>query len=409
MTAIPQGSPSPQKISLAEARRLALGAQGFARPRPSTRVDRRHLRRAMTDMGVIQIDSVNVVARSQELILWARLGAHPRTLIPAATSDGELFEYWVHEASHVPTEDHHLHRWKMRGTHPWGRVAALTQRRPGFVEQVRSRLETDGPLVAGDLRDRTGPKGPWWDWDDAKLALEYLFYVGEITAQRRPRDFARVYDLTERVLPAAVLATPTPTESEARSQLLIAAARHLGVGTLEDLADYHRQRPGTVRALVTELVERGDLVPVHVESWEQIAYMPADIKPVPQVTARAFLSPFDPVVWNRDRAERLFGFRYRIEIYTPAHKRHFGYYVMPFLLGAELVGRCDLKADRAAGQLLVQAAWIEERLVGTTMETEVARAMKAELCEMAVWLGLENGVVVTEKGNLSLNSVRVGA
>jgi uncharacterized protein len=404
MKAIVPGSLSSQSISLDTARRLALAAQGFARPRPQGRVDRRHLRRAMADMGVIQIDSVNVVARSQELILWARLGPHPRDLIPAATSDGELFEYWVHEASHLPTADHHLHRWKMRGTHPWAQIAALAQRRPGFVEQVRARVEAEGPVVAGDLRDRVGPKGPWWDWDDAKIALEYLFYVGEITAQRRPRDFARVYDLTERVIPAGALATPTPSEAEARRRLLLAAARHLGVGTLEDLADYHRQRRGVVIPLVAELVEEGLLVPVLVESWEQIAYMPSDIGAVPRVSARAVLSPFDPVVWNRDRAERLFGFRYRIEIYTPAAKRRYGYYVMPFLLGTDLVGRFDLKADRGAGQLVVQAAWVEDQWATTSTEADIALAAKEELSAMALWLGLDNGVVVAPKGNLALNA-----
>ncbi len=353
-------------------------------------------------MGVIQIDSVNVVARSQELILWARLGAHPRDLIPSATADGELFEYWVHEASHVPTTDHHLHRWKMQGAHPWRRVESLTHRRPGYVEQVRKRVEQEGPLTAGQFRERTGPKGPWWDWDDAKLALEHLFYSGEITARRRMTDFARVYDLTERVIPAEVLAAPTPTEAEARRQLLVAAADHLGVGTLEDLADYHRQKPAAVRPLLAELVEDGKLRPVCVESWEAVAYVPADLGTIPQVAARTVLSPFDPVVWKRDRAERLFGFRYRIEIYTPAAKRHYGYYVMPFLLGTELVGRLDLKADRSAGQLLVQAAWIEDRLLGTPAHTEVAHAAQEEMVELAQWLSLERPVVALPKGNLSL-------
>lgn len=402
MTSIRSLKRTSNVISLEEARRLALAAQGWARPRPTGRVDRRHLRRAMADMGVIQIDSVNVVARSQELILWARLGAHPRSLIPAATTDGELFEYWVHEASHVPSTDHHLHRWKMRGAHPWRRVAALAQRRPGYIEHVRARVESEGPVVAADLSERSRPKGPWWDWDDAKLALEFLFYSGEITAQRRPRDFARVYDLTERMIPAALLAVPTPTEAEARSELLIAAARHLGVGTLEDLADYHRQRPADVRPLIAELVEEGKLRPVSVESWEPIAYMPSTLGSIPHVAAQAVLSPFDPLVWNRDRTERLFGFRYRIEIYTPAAARRYGYYVMPFLLGTEIVGRCDLKADRAAGQLRVQAAWIEERLLGTPSEADVANAVMEELEAMAQWLELPGGVVVMPKGNLSL-------
>lgn len=393
--------PSTRALSLDEARRFALGAQGFGRPRPIGRVDRRHLRRVMAEMGVIQIDSVNVVARSQELVLWSRLGAHSRNLIPAATAAGELFEYWVHEASHVRSVDHPLHRWKMRSAHPWPRVAALNGRRPGFVEQVRARVENEGPLLAADLRERTGPKGPWWDWDDAKLALEHLFFTGEITATRRARDFARVYDLTERVLPAAVLAAPTPGESEARRRLLMDAARHLGVGTLEDLADYHRQRPTDARPRVAELVEEGRLRRVQVESWDAPAYMTVELRAVPTVDALAVLSPFDPVVWHRSRAERLFGFRYRIEIYTPAARRRFGYYVMPFLLGTELVGRVDLKADRAAGCLRVQAAWIEDHLAGTARETQVASALRVELMQMAQWLGLES-LTVEPRGNLRL-------
>jgi uncharacterized protein len=387
-------------LSLGEARHLALAAQGFARPRPTGRVDRRHLRRAITDMGLIQIDAVNVLVRSQELPLWARLGPHPRDLIPAAATDGELFEYWVHEASLIPTADHHLHRWKMQGAHPWAQVAALETRRPGYVQQVRDRVEREGPVAAADFRARIGPKGPWWDWDDAKLALEHLFYVGEVSVRRRPRDFARLYDLTERVLPAAALAAPTPTESEARGQLVLAAARHLGVATIEDLADYHRQKLTDIKPLVAQLVESGDLITTQVESWTAPAYLPRGIGSAPKVEATALLSPFDPVVWNRDRTERLFGFRYRIEIYTPAAARRYGYYVLPFLLGSELVGRFDLKADRANRRLLVQAAWIEEDLLGTARVAEVAAAARGELEAMAAWLQLEQ-VVVAPVGNLA--------
>jgi uncharacterized protein YcaQ len=359
----------------------------------------------MADMGVIQIDAVNVLVRSQELPLWARLGHHRRDLIPAASADGELFEYWVHEASLVPTADHHLHRWKMQGVHPWSSVAALETRRPGYVEQVLARVEQDGPLVAADFRARIGPKGPWWDWDDAKLALEHLFYVGAVSVRRRPRDFARLYDVTERVLPAEVLSTPTPSEAEARRQLILAAARHLGVGTLEDLADYHRQKPTAIKPLVADLVEEGALTPVQVESWETVAYVVRGTGSAPKVDARALLSPFDPVVWNRDRTERLFGFRYRIEIYTPAKARRYGYYVLPFLLGSDLVGRFDLKADRSNRQLLVQAAWIEETLLQTTrLKTTrvggVVEAARAEIAAMATWLDLDE-VVVAPVGNLA--------
>jgi uncharacterized protein YcaQ len=373
-----------QRLSLDEARRLALGAQGFGSPRPAGRVDRRHFRRVLDQMGLIQIDSVNVLVRSQELPLFARLGPHPRTLIADATAAGELFEYWVHEASHVPTEHHHLHRWQMARDHKWGRFMQLEHRRPGYVDEVYRRVAAEGPIAAGDLEARVGKKGTWWDWDDGKVALEHLFWSGRISAWRRPTDFARMYDLAERVIPAQVLARPTPSEDEARKELLVLAARHHGVGTLDDLTDYHRQKSTPCRVLIDELVEEGRLVSVAVDGWRKPAYRHPDVALPRRIDARALLSPFDPVVWNRDRTERLFGFRYRIEIYTPAPKRQYGYYVLPFLLGDELVARVDLKADRQQGVLRVPGAFAEP---GAAVE-EVAEALAAELVLMADWLQL---------------------
>jgi hypothetical protein len=392
-----------EKISNAAARRIALAAQGFADPRPAGRVDRRHLRRALDRMGVIQIDSVNVLVRSQELPLFARLGPHPRTLIDDATDDGELFEYWVHEASHVPADHHHLHRWRMTRPHRWPAIARLDETRPGFIEHVVEYVRDNGAVVAGDLRQRTGPKGTWWDWDDGKIALEYLFHAGVLSARRRRRDFARVYDLTERIIPAVVLARPTPSEHEARRELLVMAARHHGVGTLADLADYHRQRVPAVRHLVRELVAEGRLLEVEVEGWTQRAYIDPNARRPRRMQARALLSPFDPVVWARERAERLFGFRYRIEIYTPAPKRVYGYYVLPFLLGDSIVARVDLKADRRAGVLRVPGAFAEDDVDVAAVAAELAE----ELALMAAWLGLER-VEVGDRGNLSapLRAVR---
>jgi hypothetical protein len=385
------------EISNSEARRLALGAQGFADPRPTGRVDRRHLRRVVDRMGIIQIDSVNVLVRSQELPLFARLGAHPRTLIDDASRAGELFEYWVHEASHVPVELHPLMRWKMHGDHQWKGVTRLRQRRPDFIEDVYRRIHAEGPIVAGDLDQRVGPKGTWWDWDDGKIALEYLFHAGRVAALRRPNDFARSYDLAERVIPPAVLALPTPTETGAREDLLVRAARHLGVATFEDLTDYHRQRNPPCRPLVRQLVEDGRLVEVSVEGWQRRAYVVPGTTIPRRIAARALLSPFDPVVWNRDRTERLFGFRYRIEIYVPAAKRRYGYYVLPFLLGDRLVARVDLKADRSTRRLLVQGTFGEPGIV----EPDVADELAAELTSMANWLGLTDGVVVAPRGDLA--------
>jgi uncharacterized protein YcaQ len=384
------------ELSNAEARRLALAAQGFTDPRPTGRVDRRHLRRVVERMGLIQIDSVNVLVRSQELPLFARLGPHLRTMIHDASRDGELFEYWVHEASHAPAELHPLLRWKMHGGHQWKAVTRLQQQRPGFVDDIHRRIRDDGPIVSGDLAQRVGPKGTWWDWDDGKIALEYLFHTGVLAATRRLSDFARVYDLSERVLPAAVLAQSTPTEPDARKELLVRAARHLGVATFEDLTDYHRQRNPPCRPLLRELVEEGRLLPVTVQGWSKPAYLHPDARVPRGVSARALLSPFDPVVWNRDRTERLFGFHYRIEIYVPAAKRRYGYYVLPFLLGDELVARVDLKADRKASTMVVQSAFGEPGID----ERYVAAELALELTSMAGWLGLD-GLVVAPRGDLA--------
>ncbi len=348
-------------------------------------------------MGLIQIDSVNVLVRSQELPLFARLGPHPRSLIADATRAHDLFEFGVHEACHVPVELHPYLRWAMAADHRWSGVAELQRRRPEFVAEVLERVRSQGPLVANDLQQRVGPKGSWWDWDDGKVALEYLCHSGAITAVRRPSDFARVYDLTERVIPQRILDLPTPGEHDARKHLLMLAARHHGIGTIDDLADYHRQKATLCRPLVSELVEEGRLVETSVEGWAKPAYLHPDAARPRRVTARALLSPFDPVVWTRDRAERLFGFRYRIEIYVPQPKRQYGYYVLPFLLGDELLARVDLKADRATGRLLVQGAFGEPGIA----EGYVAAELAEELTSMARWLALANGVVVRPNGDLA--------
>ncbi len=348
-------------------------------------------------MGVVQIDSVNVLVRSQELPLFARLGPHPRTLIGDAMRAGDVFEYWTHMAAITPVELHPYLRWRMGDDHMYRSVANLERRRPGFVDEVLDRVREEGPIVAADLDQRAGPKGPWWDWDDGKRALEVLFHDGRVAAMRRPSDFARVYDLAERVIPAPILATPTPGEADARKELLVRAARHQGVATLDDLADYHRQLPTRCRPLVRELVEDGRLVEVGVEGWDRPAYLHPDVVRPRRIAARALLSPFDPVVWYRPRAERLFGFHYRIEIYVPRPKRQYGYYVLPFLLGDELVGRVDLKADRATGRLLVQGVFGEPGVDAGAVAEELA----AELRSMAGWLGLDGGIVVTDNGDLA--------
>ncbi len=385
----------PIEISRSQARRIALHAQGFNDKRPTGRIDRRHLRRVLSRIGLIQIDSVNVLVRSQELPLFARLGPHPRSLIPDATASGDLFEYWVHEASHVPVEQRPLYHWAMVG-HPRGKgMRRFAAERGDLIDSVLDRLRAEGPLVASDLAMREGPKEQWWDWDDGKFALEHLFRTGEVSTYRRLNDFARVYDLSERVLPDEILNAPKPSEHEAKKELLVMAAGYHGVGTAADLADYHRLVH--TRKLLAELVEEGRLELADVEGWGQPAYMHPDAYLPRWVRARALLSPFDPVVWFRDRAERLFDFFYRIEIYVPKPKRQFGYYVLPFLLGDDLVARVDLKADRQNGRLLVQGAFGEPGID----EAEVAHELRAELDAMAAWLGLVEGVEVVANGDLA--------
>lgn len=387
--------PGSATLSAAAARRIALTAQGLADPRPAGRVDRRHLRRVLRRIGLLQIDSVNVLVRSQELPLFARLGPHPRSLIEEATRDGELFEYWAHEASLVPVDDHHLYRWRMREPFPWPDLRRHSLRLASYIDEVHERVRRDGPLVASDLDARVGRKGPWWDYDDGKFALEALFYLGRLTARRRPHDFARVYDLPERVLPAQVLARPAPSKEDAHKELLERAARYHGVATLKDLADYHRLALTPAKRALAELVREGRLIPVGVEGWSQTGYLHPEARRPRHVAARALLSPFDPVVWSRERALRLFDFHYRIEIYTPAARRRFGYYVLPFVLGDRIVGRVDLKADRAKGELLVQSAWSEAGVD----DRKIAAEMREELALMAEWLGLER-LRVTGRGNL---------
>ena len=344
--------------------------------------------------GLIQIDAVNVLVRSQELPLFSRLGPHPRSLIWDATRDGELFEYWVHEACHVPTDQYPIHRWAMDAHPRFKRLRAWAAEHEEFVARVLDHVRAHGPVVASDLEMRDRPKEPWWDWDDGKRALEHLFRVGDVAATRRDSDFARLYHAAEDVIPGDLRAAPRIGERESKKELLVMAARYHGVGTAADLADYHRLTH--TRALFAELVEEGRLVAVEVEGWDQTAYLHPDAKIPRRIPARALLSPFDPVVWYRDRAERLFDFHYRIEIYVPKPQRRYGYYVLPFLLGDQLVGRVDLKADRGTGTLLVQAAWSEPGV----HEPEVAHELAHELADMAGWLGLER-VEVVGPGDLS--------
>ena len=380
-------------LSAATARRIALAAQGFAEARPNGPIGVRQIRRMIDRLGLLQIDSVNVLVRAHYLPLFSRLGPYDTTLLDRLAWGGRkrtLFEYWGHEASLLPLDTQPLLRWRMARAVA-GKVGFKSylmrygQERRAFIEAVRRQIEDRGPLAAADLTDGGKSAGKWWGWSEGKQAMEWLFVAGQVTTAGRRGAFERVYDLTERVIPAEVLALPTPGDRDAQRTLLLTAARALGVATEYDLRDYFRLRPEDTKACLAELVEAGHLLPVSVEGWSHAAYLDPQAHFARSIEARALLVPFDPLVWERERAERLFGFRYRIEIYTPVEKRQFGYYVLPFLLGDRLVARVDLKADRANSRLLVHAAHAEPGI----KPAEIAEPLRAELRLMADWLGLE--------------------
>jgi len=386
-------------LSAAQARRIALAAQGFAEARP-VEAGGRGLRRLVRRLGVIQIDSVNVVVRTHYLPGFSRLGPYRRELLEAEAwgRKRSLFEYWGHEASLLPVETQPLFRWRMeraRSGETWGGLARFARERRDYIEAVLARIEREGPMTGGDFAD--GPRGAgWWSWSNGKRALEWLFWAGFVTTRTR-NSFERVYDLTERVLPRAVIEAATPDEPEAHRALLKIAAAAMGIATETDLRDYFRMPVIETRARIAEMVEDGDLIPVEVEGWQKRAYLTPGARVPRRIAASALLSPFDNLIWARERTLRLFGARIRLEIYTPAEKREHGYYVLPFLLGEAIVARVDLKADRKTGVLLVQAAHLEPGAHAAI----VAPALAAELETMAVWLGLD-GVRTTNKGDLSI-------
>lgn len=369
-----------------------MAAAGLADPRPRGRVTVARARRTAEALGVIQIDAVNVLARAHEMPLFSRLGPHEHHLLPRLAADGHLVEAWAHEASLIRADHYPLLEWRRRAPHAWG-LSELARQRPELVAELEARIAADGPRTAGELADNTVRRGPWWGWDDTKRALEALFWSGRLAVRRRA-DFSREYGLPEQILPPAARAVP-PGEEDARRRLVAHAAGALGIATVADLADYHRQTARDARPAVAALVEAGALIPVRVEGWRDPAYLDPAARTPRRVTRRALVSPFDPLVWSRARTERLFGFRYRLEIYTPAARRVHGYYVLPFLLRDRLVARVDLKADRAAGVLRVLAAHAEPRAPADT-----AAALAAELADLAAWRGLDR-VEVTDRGDLA--------
>lgn len=391
-------------ISLVTARRIALAAQGFTDPLPVGRIDTRHFRRVLDRLGLLQLDSVQAVCRSHYLPVYSRIGVYDRNRLDTwLWHSGEAFETWAHEASVVPVDREPILRWRRdraRAGETWSGLAALASDRPDYVRAVLEEVRCHGPISASDLSDPRPRSGSWWGGrSDGKSALDWLFRIGDV-GSRRIGNFERSYDVFDRIVPAEVLDRPTPDEASAQRDLLDFAGRCLGVGTASDLADYFRIRNPIARPRLNELLAERRLLPAEVEGWSEPAFLHPQATTPRRVQARALLSPFDPVVWCRPRAERLFGFRYRIEIYVPEPQREYGYYVLPFLLGDRLVGRVDLKADRATGRLLARGVFAED---GVNRE-HVAAELSAELDRLARFLGL-GSVEVGQRGNLA-NALR---
>ena len=390
-----------EALSIVDARRIALAAQQFGSRKAGPKTTARFGDIAR-DLGAIQIDSVNVLVRSHFLPVYSRYGAYSPVLLERAAYDRKsrsLFEYWGHEASLLPVETFPLLQWRMerarRGEGTWNRLRRYATEHKEAVDVVREEIRTRGALGAGDLTAAEKSRGGWWGWSQGKEILEWLFWIGELTTAGR-RNFERLYDLTERVIPAEILARPVLSKEDQQRQLMTIAAKASGIGTVKDLRDYFRLPVADAAARVRELVEEGALVPVAVEGWKQQGFLYKDARRPRAVNAAALLSPFDSLIWERERTERLFDFHFRLEIYTPLHKRVHGYYVLPFLLGERIVARVDLKSDRAGARLLVRGGSVEKGI----KPAAIVAALAEQLQSLAEWLGLERFVVDTRRGEL---------
>jgi len=385
-----------RQITLDQARRYAIAAQGFDRPRPTGRVDVRHFRNVMARLGLLQLDSVNAFSRAHYMPFFSRLGPYDRDGLDRwLWRSREHFEYWGHEASVIPIEQWQNFRWRMTGAFGWKRVERMKRERPGYLENVLTQVREMGPLQVKDLHE-PGERiaNEMWGWSDGKVALEALFHRGDVTIFDRP-NFNRLYAASEVVIPADLRNGTDPSREEGQTELLVSAARSLGVATVEDLADYPRISNPEARPLVSRLVDDGRLIEVDVAGWDRPGYLHLEARLPRSVQGRALLSPFDNLIFCRPRVERLWDFHYRIEIYVPEGKRVYGYYVLPFLLDGELVARVDLKTDRKTGRLVVKGAWAEPGVD----RVRVRRELVVELEDTAAWLGVPE-VEFVDNGNL---------
>lgn len=394
-----------KRLSLAEARRVALAAQGLDKARPDGIASRQHIRRVVKQLGLLQLDFVNVLVPAHYFVVYSRLGSYDRASFDKLIYDGrEFLEHWAHEASIVPVDCWPLLRYRREEFKPWPNSPIMRIKgKRKYLEMTLNTVSKSGPVISNDLPPLQRPKGKPGDWNKSvpRWALEVHFGHGNVSVANRLPNFQRVYDLPHRLVDEPHFSNVV-SRKDSQRQLLEKSARAHGVGTLHDLADYFRMSAHDAAPRIRELVEEGVLYPVKVETWDAPAYLHHQARVPLTLNARSLLSPFDPVVWFRPRGERLFGFHYRIEIYTPAAKRKYGYYVLPFLLGDQIVARVDLKADRKAGQLLVQASYLEEG----AKEEPTAEALAIELRALADWLGLDD-VSVIQKGDLARTLNRV--
>jgi uncharacterized protein YcaQ len=385
-------------LSAAQARRIALAAQGFGRPAAGTPVGVRQLGGLIDRLGLLQLDSVNVFERSHYLPVFARLGRYDKADLDRLTlgRTSRYTEYWAHEAAIIPMASRPLFQWRMdaRRARDESDPDGWVRNNREMLDWLRAELASAGPQPASRIEhDANKRRGSWWEWSDVKRGLEVLFGWGEVVSAGRER-FERTYALAEQRVPADILAMSVP-EADAVRALVADGARAHGVGTLADIADYYRIRQTPAKAAVADLVESGELVPVTVEGWTQPAWLHRDARLPRRMEAAALLSPFDPVVWARPRSERLFDFHYRIEIYTPAHKRVFGYYSLPVLLDDRVVGRVDLKSDRQNRVLRVQSAWREPH-APAGMEERIVPLLESA----RAWQGLDT-IAVVDRGDLA--------
>jgi uncharacterized protein YcaQ len=391
---------SRDALSLSEARRIALTAQGFDRPRPGGRVDARHLLRMVRQLGLVQIDYVNVLLPAHYQVPFSRLGPYPMSCLDDLVyRRRELTEQWAHEASIVPADAWPLlrHRMEVHRVRPYF-FAPILEQITSYVQQVLDEVRARGPLTADDLPDPQGMsrrlEGTWIG-TVPRAVLEACFGRGVLAVAGRQTNFARVFDLAERIVPAEHYGRQMDRE-DAQRELLHRAARSHGVGTVADLADYYRMPVREARPRLAELVAAGELREVKVEGWREPAYLHREARLPRRIDAAALLSPFDPLIWYRPRTARLFGFDYRVEIFVPRERRKWGYYVLPFLQGEHLTARVDLKADRSGRLLVVLAAYLEPGAKATA----VAIALASELRAMATWLGLDE-VRVEPRGDFA--------